>query len=450
MLSLLRQRDFGLLWTAGLISISGDFMLLIALPLHVYALTGSALAGGGVYASLLIPRVLLGSIAGVLVDRWDRKRTMVIVDLARAVILLPLIAVGSGDRLWLAYVVPGIAATAGLLFGPAENALLPRLVGEDRLTVANALNALNNNIGRLIGPALGAALYAWDGIAVVVAIDATTYLVAALLIALIVADGRPVRDAVEANAVGPLWRRTAAEWRSGLSVIRRDRALRVILASSCVGFVGEGTFGALGLAPLILDVLEGREGDVGLVASAQAIGGLAGGVGVARLGNRLVSRLMIGGGLIGLGLSDLVTANGANLVGAGRPALIVAMVFMFVAGFPVTAFDAGQRSEIQRRVADAYRGRVFATLSAVTSISILIGLLGGGALADSVGIVPMLSIGCGMWILAGLIVLWRWPAEEPPPAPESLSTVPTATVPSPSPMVRHRSMQARRLRHNRS
>ena len=419
MLSLLRERDFGLLWTAGLISIAGDFMLLIALPLHVYALTGSALAGGGVYASLLVPRVLLGSIAGVLVDRWDRKRTMVVVDLARAVILLPLLAVGSDDRLWLAYVVPGIAATAGLLFGPAENALLPRLVGEGRLTVANALNALNNNIGRLIGPALGAALYAWSGIALVVAIDAATYLVAALLIALIVADGRPVRDVAEAEAVSSPWRRTATEWRAGLRVIRGDRALRLILISSCVGFVGEGTFGALGLAPLVLDVIKGTEADVGLIASAQAVGGLAGGFAVARLGSRLVSQLMVGGGMIGLGLTDFVTANGANLVGAGRPALVVAMLFMFAAGLPVTAFDVGQRSEIQRRVTDAYRGRVFGTLSAVTSVSILIGLLGGGALADSVGIVPMLSIGCGCWIAGGSLVLWRWPAEDPSTAPES-------------------------------
>lgn len=410
MFALLRQRDFGLLWTAGLISIAGDFMLLIALPLHVYALTGSALAGGGVYASLLVPRVLLGSIAGVLVDRWDRKRTMVVVDVARAVILLPLMAVGSEDRLWLAYVVPGIAATAGLLFGPAENALLPRLVGEERLTVANALNALNNNVGRLVGPVLGASLYAWSGIAVVIAIDAATYVVAAGLIALIVADGRPERGEATEAEVASLLRRTVGEWRDGLALIRGDRALRVILGSSVVGFVGEGTFGALGLAPLILDVLGGSERDIGLIASAQAIGGLAGGFGVAKFGDRLPARLMIGGGFIGLGLADLVTANGANLIGAGSGALALAMVFMFAAGFPVTAFDAGERSAIQRRVPDAYRGRVFGALSAVTSVSILVGLLAGGALADRVGIVPMLSIGCGCWIAAGLIVLARWPS----------------------------------------
>ena len=411
MLSLMRQRDFGLLWTAGLISIAGDFMLLIALPLHVYALTGSALAGGGVYASLLVPRILLGSIAGVLVDRWDRKRTMVVVDLARAVILLPLMAVGSHDRLWLAYVVPGIAATAGLLFNPAENALLPRLVGEERLTVANALNALNNNVGRLIGPVLGATLYAWSGIAVVVAIDAATYLAAAGLIALILADGRPDRDAVTEEAVGSVWRWTLGEWGDGLRLIRRDPTLRVLLTASTVGNIGEGTFGALGLAPLILDVIGGSEADVGVVASAQAIGGLAGGLAVARFGDRIPSRCLIAAGLIGLGLSDLVTVNGTRLVGAGTPALLVAMTFMFVAGFPVTAFDTGESSAIQRRVPDAYLGRVFGALGAVTSVSILVGLLIGGALAGPVGIVPMLSIGCGCWVAGGLIVLARWPVE---------------------------------------
>jgi len=429
MLALLRQRDFGLLWTAGLISIAGDFMLLIALPLHVYALTGSALAGGGVYASLLVPRVLLGSFAGVLVDRWDRKRTMVVVDLARAGILVPLVAVESNERLWLAYVVPGIAATAGLLFGPAENALLPRLVGEERLTVANALNALNNNIGRLIGPALGAALYAWDGIAVVVAIDAATYLVAALLIALIVADGRPERDEDAEIAVGSVLLRTLREWGDGLRLIQGDRTLRVLLTANVVGFIGEGTFGALGLAPLILDVLGGTEADVGLIASAQAIGGLIGGVALARIGDRLPVRLAIGGGLAGLGVADLVTTNAANLVGEGRPALLLAMAFMLLAGLPVIAEGAAQQTLIQRRVADAYRGRVFGTMGAVTSVSILIGLIGGGALADRVGIVPMLSIGCGCWIAGGLIVLTQWPAEEPSIATDTTGTGAVATVP---------------------
>jgi MFS family permease len=112
----LRHRDFALLWTAGLISVAGDFALIIVLPLHAYALTGSAVATGAVFAASFLPRVLLGSIAGVFVDRWDRKRTMVAADLLRAALLLPLLAVGSPDLLWLLYLVRAATGTVGLLF----------------------------------------------------------------------------------------------------------------------------------------------------------------------------------------------------------------------------------------------------------------------------------------------------------------------------------------------
>ena len=84
MFALLRVRDFGLLWLAGLISIAGDLALVVALPLHVYRLTDSTLATAGVLAANFLPRVLLGSVAGVFVDRWDRRTVMVVADLIRA------------------------------------------------------------------------------------------------------------------------------------------------------------------------------------------------------------------------------------------------------------------------------------------------------------------------------------------------------------------------------
>ena len=90
--------------------------------------------------------ILLGSIAGVFVDRWDRtdddrRRS------PRALLLLPLLVVRSPDQLWLLYLVRAATGTVSLAFDPAESALLPKLVGEERLVSANALNALNNNLG---------------------------------------------------------------------------------------------------------------------------------------------------------------------------------------------------------------------------------------------------------------------------------------------------------------
>src|SRR3954469_18636059 len=115
MLATLRHRDFALLWIAGLISVAGDYALIVALPLHAYALTGSAAGTRGGFCAALIPKVLLGSVVGVFVDRWDRKRTMIAADLVQALVLLPLLVVTSADLLWVLYLVCG-ACGRGSLF----------------------------------------------------------------------------------------------------------------------------------------------------------------------------------------------------------------------------------------------------------------------------------------------------------------------------------------------
>ncbi len=163
-MSVLRQRNFVLVWSAGLISLTGDWMLWIAVPVHVYAVTGSTIATGVAFAARVIPQLALGSVAGVFVDRWDRKRIMVAANLARAAIIVPLLFVGSPDTLWIVYAAIAIETSIGLLFGPAENALLPRLVGEKRLLEANSLNSLNNNLARLVGPALGGLVVGFTGL----------------------------------------------------------------------------------------------------------------------------------------------------------------------------------------------------------------------------------------------------------------------------------------------
>ena len=155
MFELLKQRNFVLIWVAGLISIAGDYALTIAVPIYIYRLTGSTLATAGAFAASFVPRVLIGSVAGVFVDRWDRKQTMIWSDLSRAALLAPLLFATSIDRIWLVYLVSAIQGTIGLFFGPAERALLPSLIDENQLVAANSLNSLGNELGRLGGPAHG-------------------------------------------------------------------------------------------------------------------------------------------------------------------------------------------------------------------------------------------------------------------------------------------------------
>jgi MFS family permease len=182
MFTLLRQRNFALLWFGGLISLMGDRVLLIALPYFVYQQTGSTFACAVMVAAELLPRLLFGSVAGVFVDRWDRKRVMVITSIAQGIIILPLLLVQSAESRWIVYVVSFFQTTFAMFFGPAENALLPLLVPEADLLPANSLNALNNNFARLIGRLIGGAILAISGLSGVVLFDSITFVIAGLMI----------------------------------------------------------------------------------------------------------------------------------------------------------------------------------------------------------------------------------------------------------------------------
>jgi len=411
----LRKPDFALLWLAGLISVAGDYALIAALPVHAFMLTGSA-AAGGVFAATLVPRVLLGSIAGVYVDRWDRKRTMVLADILRAACILPLFAVSSADLLWLLYLVRLVTGIVGLVFDPAENALLPKLVGEEHLISANALNALNDNLGRLVGPAVGGVLYASGGIGAVVLVDAVSFLGSAALIAAIRTNAR-VEQATGDSPHSPLTRLTQ-ELRDGLSLVGRNPVISAILVSIGIGMLAEGTF-QVGFAPLVLEVFDGGAQGAGIVLSAQAIGGLIAGALVARAASKVAPKWLFASGLLGLGIADLGMVNAATIAGAGPSAVAVAAAFMVIAGFPAVALNASAMGIVQMETVDAFRGRVFGAFTTIQGLSTLAGLVIGTLAIDRFGIVPVLSAGAGMWIVGGLIALTRLPGDAGRNAPDN-------------------------------
>ncbi|MDQ2715650.1 MAG: MFS transporter, partial [Chloroflexota bacterium] len=133
MIATLRQRNFALLLFGGLISNTGDWLLLIGLPVYVYVLTGSALATSITLITGFVPMLLLSSLAGVFVDRWDRRWTMIISNLLLALGLLPLLLVHSRESLWIVFVVQFVESCIAQFVQPAESALLPNLVSEEQL-----------------------------------------------------------------------------------------------------------------------------------------------------------------------------------------------------------------------------------------------------------------------------------------------------------------------------
>lgn len=399
MLAVLRQRNFGFLWFGGLISLTGDWMLRIALPAYVFELTHSTLATGVMFIAGTLPSLLLGSVAGVFVDRWDRQRTMVIINLLQAVGLLPLLLMRSTDLLWLVYMVAFAQSVLTQFFYPAENALLPNLVGEENLLPANSLNALNNNLARLIGPTLGGAVAIGLGLSWVVLIDAGSFLAAALLIGLIQQPKRAATATapqVASLSFMAIWRELLA----GLQLVLRERLVTILFAIAAITAVGEGIISVL-FIPFVTQVLGGQALELGWLMSAQAIGGLLGGVIIARLGTRIKPPALLGFSAIVFGLIDLAIFN----YPAFFPGIAIALVLFVVVGLPSAAFGASYSTLLQSIVEDEYRGRIFGALNTTFALLMLGGMGLASVAGDVLGILPVINIQGYVYVMAGLLAL---------------------------------------------
>ncbi|CAA9555685.1 MAG: Uncharacterized MFS-type transporter [uncultured Thermomicrobiales bacterium] len=401
MLRVLRRRDFALLWFAGLISIVGDWMLSVALPIAVYRLTDSAVATGGLVVARLLPSLLLGSVAGVFVDRWDRKRTMVLVNLLRAPTLLLLPLVDSAGEVWIVFVVAFVGSALGQFFGPAENALLPTLVGEEDLIPANALNILNNNLARLIGPALGGVVAGWYGLGGVAAADSATFLVAAALIALIASPARPHRGAPKEASVGGRWRALREEWIGGMRVIRRSRGLGIVFAVSAISGFGEGLISAA-FPVYVTDVLDGGAREAGWLMSGQAIGGFIGAFFVGSWAKRMPPLRLFAWGAIGTGAIDLLIFTYPSVLSAG---VWLGVALFVVVGLPITGFLTGGMTALQSETDDAHRGRVFGALNTTMAFLMIVSAAIAGFATDRFGAMAVLSFDSLAYVVSGLVAL---------------------------------------------
>ncbi|MDT7783926.1 MAG: hypothetical protein QOF58_2345, partial [Pseudonocardiales bacterium] len=135
------------LWAGRAVSLLGSWLLVVAVPAHMYAITGSVFATGATLAAEYLPVLLLGPLAGVLVDRWDRRQVMIAADLFRATAVTTLL-IGTPTAIYVAVVAESVGA---VVFRPAAQAHVPAVVGPDRLAVANSWNATTDGVVRLAG-----------------------------------------------------------------------------------------------------------------------------------------------------------------------------------------------------------------------------------------------------------------------------------------------------------
>jgi MFS family permease len=375
----LRDAAFRRLWLAGLISTTGDWLLLVSLPILVFQRTGSTFGTAVAFLVELVPGVLVAPVGGRLAERLDRRRLLVTVSLAQAAALSPLLA---GARLPVVYAVIAVEAALAAIFGPAQNALLPTLVGADQLVRANSLIGLNQNLGRLVGAGLGGLLLATGALPAIVLADAISFLAAVALLVWVPA-GRPGTHAATVAAGHPFRRRPV---RAGLAVVALTSA-------------GQGVFVVL-FVVFVARVLHGSAAENGLLRGVQAIGAIAGGALLASTRRIGPARLTMGACLV-FGALLFATWNLPRL--STVEPLYVAL---FIAtGMPAVAMSTGLVSVLQEATVDGERGPVFAAVGMVYATGQAVGMLAAGLLGDRFGTVPMLDGQAVAFLLAGLVAL---------------------------------------------
>jgi predicted MFS family arabinose efflux permease len=345
---------------------------------------------------------LVGSIAGVFVDRWDRRRTMIGVNLLQALVVPFLLLAVRDGWLWVVYLVTFIEGSLYAVFWPAESALLPRLVGEERLIPANALNALNDNLARVIGPAIGALVLVQSGFAGAVLVDAVSYLLAALLVVGITAPTEqpgPTARSEEGtgDSAGP-WIGVWREWQEGLQLIGSDGLLRVLFVAVAVGALADSLNASL-LVPFLVNVADGGEAGLGLFFSVRRVAGLIGSVIIGRFGHLLAPATLLGWSMATVGIKFLIIVN--------VPSMLVLVVVMLAFAPATSGWPTSLQTLLQTATEDRYRGRVFGAFGTTANLMAIAAVGAGSALGDVVGVVPLLNLASLLYVAAGALALLR-------------------------------------------
>lgn len=381
---------FRSLWVAGLISDTGDWLLLVALPIVVYQLTGSALGTSVAFAAELVPGILLAPLGGRLADTVDRRALMIALTGLQAIALLPLLLVHDAQGLGILYGVIVAQASLTALFDPAKNATLPTLVDPGRLVSANSLIGLGAALARLAGGPLGGALLAAGSLRTIVIADAVSFALAGTLVARL-----PRTRARRAPAP-----RTPRLSSGGLRAVVRHRPVAAALLVALVADTAQGIFVVLFIV-FVARRLHGGAAETGLLRGVQAVGAIAGGLLLAARGDRWPPVALAAVAAVAFGIVDLTVWNGSFVT---RSEVVYVLLFV-CAGAPGVVMETAGISFLQRASDDGERGRVFAAVGLTENAGQALGIVAAGVLTAPLGLTALLDAQAALYLLAGALVI---------------------------------------------
>lgn len=398
---LLRRATFRNFWLGQTISVFGDQITLLAVPIvAVLVLHAEAEQMGLLTAVGLLPHLLFSLPAGVWLDRVHRRRRlMIIADILRAAVLLtiPLAFMVGMLSLEQLFVVAFLVGSLAVIFDISWNTLFVSVAERDEYLAANSLFSGSRSLAQVAGPSIGGGLIQFFSAPIAILVDAISYVGSALFLSRVNTPEPPVEASTEP---------TRAQLVTGLSFIFRDPIMRpTILAAATLNLFNFG-FQALFIL-YVTTQLNVSPGLLGLALGAGAVGAVVGAITASTIGRR-----------IGLGpafVLGLVIFPAAlilvPLADASQPlAVILGLLFTmeFVAGFGVMVLDINAGAIIPARTPDRIRSRVMGSFRFINYGIRPIGALLGGLLGGMIGVRETLFV-VTIASLAGVLWLFRTP-----------------------------------------
>jgi len=414
--TLVRHRAFRRLWIAATVDGLGSWLLVMAVPVRLYALTGSATSTSAALAVGALPALVAGPWAGVVTDRFSHRPVLVAGNLTAAAGVGAMLA---GDRPAFLYAGLVVESVAACLLQPALRAATPTLVPDEAaLASANALLALSGSTWRLAAPLLGTYLTATGRFPAVVLADLASYLLAGAIIS-------TVRVPPSARTA-----RTTTRAGDGLRLVARVRTLRGLLAGSCLYWTANAGLTAL-LVPFATERLHAPGGAVGPIITGLGAGYLCGSALSGRLLLRFPARATITVSYAAVGFCFLVLFSTGSLA--------VAVAAAALSGVPGATATVALTHHTQVATPDGARGRVTAAFQASDAVAAVAGALAAPAILAAAGLPATL-------LIFSTAVLACAPATAlllPPAGPPATGTVAGVTGgepggPRPGPRTDHR------------
>ncbi len=388
----LQQRDFGLFWLSLLFSAVGSQISTVAVAWQVYEITNSPFQLGLTGLFRALPVMILSLPGGVLADRMDRRKLLIITQSLAALLALALgLLTSTGEiRVWHIYTVTFLSGAVGIFDAPARTAMIPALVSAEQLASAYALNITWRQIATLGGPFIGGVVISVLGISPAYYIDAGSFLAVIICLAFMRRQVKPAREEKES----PL-----QSVRAGFNFIRENSVILGLMSmDTCVQFFG--AYRSM-MPAFARDILGTGPAGLGALLGVPALGALAGSGMVLAAGNpRRKGRLIIGVtllytiGLICFALSRSLTLS----------LLIVSLLIVFCLGLVDAVGETLRDTLVQLTTPDRMRGRVKSFDQVFMSAGTYVGHAQMGTAAMFVGVPGALILGGCLGSAAVLLV----------------------------------------------